>query len=118
MRDFGFRVKQYRRLKGYTQAELAKKVGYSSKSTINKIELGYNDVPLSTVERLASALDVSPGTLMGWEEVFTDNDDIALTTEERVLLKFFRQMTPAGKDLALKTLKNMSETLRGNEDEY
>ena len=64
----GDKIKELRQLKGYTQLELAKKVGYTSKATINKIELNINDVQLSKVEAFAKALDVTPGYLMGWED--------------------------------------------------
>lgn len=51
-----------------TQEELASKLGYKSKSTINKIELGINDIPQSKVVKFAEALDTTPAVLMGWEE--------------------------------------------------
>jgi transcriptional regulator with XRE-family HTH domain len=43
-----------------TQEELAKKVGYKSRSTINKIELDINDVSESKLVKIAKALDCSP----------------------------------------------------------
>ena len=51
-----------------TQEELAKKLGYKSKSTINKIELGINDIPQSKIVQFANALDTTPSVLMGWVE--------------------------------------------------
>ena len=48
-----------------TQDELAKKTGYSSRSSINKIELGQVDMPQSKVALFASALETTPGALMG-----------------------------------------------------
>ena len=57
--DFGKRVKELRIKKGMTQEELALKCGYASRSTVNKIELGANDIPLSKLILLAEALDVS-----------------------------------------------------------
>lgn len=44
---FGERVKARRIELGWTQEELAEKMGYKSKSSINKIELGINDVTQS-----------------------------------------------------------------------
>lgn len=52
-----------------TQEELANKLGYKSKSTINKIELGINDIPQSKIVQFANALDTTPSVLMGWVEV-------------------------------------------------
>ncbi len=61
-----------RRLKlGLTQSELAKKLGYSDKSMIAKIEKGAVDLPQSKIIAFAEALNVSPSDLMGWD---TDDD--------------------------------------------
>lgn len=62
----GDRIKALRIQKGYTQKELADKCGYKSLTTINKIELNINSVPISTVEKIASVFEVSPAYLMGW----------------------------------------------------
>lgn len=51
-----------------TQEELAKRVGYQTKSAINKIEKGVCDVRRSTIMAIAEALNTTPAALMGWEE--------------------------------------------------
>lgn len=48
-----------------SQAELAKKLGYKSRSSINKIESGENDIPQSKVLEFANALGVTVFDLMG-----------------------------------------------------
>lgn len=63
----GQRIKERRIELGYTQESLAKKVGYKSRSSINKIELS-RELPLSKIELMAKALETSPGSLMGWDE--------------------------------------------------
>lgn len=63
----GERIKEKRIELGYSQEELAKKCGYKSRSSINKIELS-RDLPLKKVSLMASALDCSPAYLMGWKE--------------------------------------------------
>lgn len=65
----GEKVKYCRLARGWTQAELAERMGYGNKSTIARIENDLNDLPLSKVEKLAKVLGVSPSYLMGW----TDN---------------------------------------------
>lgn len=50
---------------GMTQDELAKKMGYKSRSTIAKIESGTNDIPQSKIISFAKALDTTAGELMG-----------------------------------------------------
>lgn len=63
----GEKIKNRRIELNMTQEELALKMGYKSKSTINKIELGINDIPLSKVEDFAKALSVTTSYLMGWD---------------------------------------------------
>jgi len=63
----GERIKQKRIDLGLSQDELAKKVGYKSRSSIQKIECA-RDLPLNKVDKMAKALDCSPSYLMGWED--------------------------------------------------
>lgn len=66
--SIGDRIKERRIELGITQEELAKKMGYKSRSSINKIELGINDIPQSKIVKFAQILRVSPGYLMEWEQ--------------------------------------------------
>jgi len=63
---FGQRVKARRVEIGLSQQELADKVGYKSRSSINKIELGKADVLQSNIRKIAEALDTTPAQLMFW----------------------------------------------------
>lgn len=69
----GQRIKSRRLELNMTQDELAKKVGYKSRTSINKIELS-RSLPLSKVEKMANALETSPSYLMGWLD--TPSDDL------------------------------------------
>lgn len=69
LKRFGARVKRYRELNGMTLQELADKSGYTSRSTVGKLEKGLVDVPQSKIKALADALGVSPLDLFGFEEV-------------------------------------------------
>ena len=62
----GEKIKQFRLALGLTQEQLAERVGYKSKSTINKIEQGVNDIPLTKMEEFAAVLGVATSDLMGW----------------------------------------------------
>lgn len=53
-------IKQRRLELGMTQEELAHKLGYKSKSSINKIEIGVTDVSRSKIKDFAEALDCDP----------------------------------------------------------
>jgi len=67
-KSIGTRIMERRKALGMTQEDLAHKLGYKSKSTINKIELGINDISQSKVAKFAEALDVTIPYLMGWYE--------------------------------------------------
>ena len=64
LKAFGNRIKEQRLSVNMTQDELAKRAGYSSRSSINKIELGLVDLPQSKLMAIAQALGVSPVYLM------------------------------------------------------
>lgn len=64
----GTKICERRKLLGMTQEELASKMGYKSKSSINKIEMGINDITQTKVIKFAEVLDCTPSYLMGWED--------------------------------------------------
>jgi len=70
------RIKEKRQELGMSQEELAEKVGYKSKSSINKIELGINDIPQSKIMEFAKALKTTPAYLMGWDSSKSTNSTI------------------------------------------
>ena len=57
---FGENLKKLRIARNMSQEELAKALGYTNRSSINKIELGKNDMPRNKVLRAAQVLGVSP----------------------------------------------------------
>lgn len=71
MSEIGKRIKSKREALGLTQEELAKKLGYKSKTTIAKIESGANDIVQSKVKEFATALNTTIAYLMDWEEDIT-----------------------------------------------
>ena len=79
--SIGTRIMNRRKELGMTQDDLAKKMGYKSRSTINKIEMGINDISQSKVVMFSKVLDTTIAYLMGWdeeesitEEIKKDND--------------------------------------------
>lgn len=60
-------IKKARLDAGMTQAELAKRAGYTDRSSIAKIEKGMIDIPQSKIEIIAEALGVSARDLMGYD---------------------------------------------------
>lgn len=61
-------IKKRRIELGMTQEELAKRMGYSEKSMISKIEAGKIDIPQSKIVAFSRVLDTTPANLMGWHE--------------------------------------------------
>lgn len=83
--EIGNRIKQLRTEKDMSQDELAKRSGYGSRSTINKIELGINDVPQSKIKAIAEALGVSVGTLLCWDEFDKKHDTNKIQKEVNLI---------------------------------
>ena len=69
-------IKMLREEKGLSQDELAKLCGYTSRSSIAKIEKGEVDLQNSKILLFANALRTTPGKLMG----LTDFDSKEPTT--------------------------------------
>lgn len=93
---------------GWTQEELAKKMGYKSKSTINKIELGINDIPQSKIVKFAQVLGTTPAYLMGWKEESEKNlpqDKQDLSEGEKALLELFNRVPEDQQKLVLQMIR-------------
>lgn len=88
-----------------TQEELAHRMGYKSKSTINKIEMGINDVPQSKILKFAEVLETTPAHLMGWIDEPTETQknspskDAPLTDGEKEWLALYRQFPETSRKL-------------------
>lgn len=64
----GDRIKQRRMELGMSQEELAHKLGYKSRSSVNKIELGGQNLTQKKIKKIADALDTTTDYIMGWDE--------------------------------------------------
>lgn len=64
----GSRICQIRKELGWSQEELAARMGLKSKSTICKIERGEDNLTTDSIKKYAKTLGVTPGFLMGWED--------------------------------------------------
>ena len=86
----GQNIKRMRLLRGWSQEELAQKMGYKDKSAINKIEKNKNDVNQSKINRFAEVFNCDPTYLM--------RDSSALTMElsdfEEQIIHAFRNASP------------------------
>lgn len=96
----GERIKIRREQLGLTQEEVAKKCGYKSRSSVNKIELS-RSLPLSKVELMARALETTPAELMGWTDestdYITDNETVEMpedSSEAQELYEKYKNAIP------------------------
>lgn len=97
----GTQIMERRQQLGLTQEELAFRMGYKTKSAINKIELGINDVSQSKVVKFAEALQTSVAYLMGWEEEEKKEQPIAfdgLSDKKKEFIDKVMQMSDAELD--------------------
>ena len=76
MNDIGKNIARRRTELGLTQEELAFLMGYKSKTSINKIEKGINDIPQTKIVKFAEVLRTTPAYLMGWEQTEKKNNVI------------------------------------------
>lgn len=92
--EIGKRIKERREELDLTQEELAKKVGYKSKSAIQKIERGVNELRQEKIAAFAVALATTPLYLMGW----TEEKAPELSLEELNILLAYRDAGEETKD--------------------
>ena len=72
----GERIKYRREQLGLSQDELARRLGYKSRSSINKIENDASGLPQSKIVAIANALQTTPSYIMGWTETQKKNDTL------------------------------------------
>lgn len=100
---------------GWSQEELASRMGYKSRSSINKIENG-RPVTQKIIFRLSEVLDVTIDYLMGWEkdDPKTQSVEMAelhfeIVTDEDIVDMFpdFKRLSKAEKQI----IKNLAHDL-------
>jgi transcriptional regulator with XRE-family HTH domain len=92
---------------GLTQEDLAKRMGYKSKSTINKIEMGINDIPQSKIAMFAEVLGTTPAYLMGWNDDQNESSPTIqdLSEGEKALLELFNRVPEDQQKLVLQMIR-------------
>jgi transcriptional regulator with XRE-family HTH domain len=111
-------IKTYRKAAKLTQEDLAKRTGYTDRSSIARIEKGEIDLPQSKIKQFAEALGTTPGQLLGWDaepedlgglaaEVLMDPDLLKLVQNYLSMGETDRYvMRLTGESLAAKTKKD------------
>lgn len=81
-------IKNLRKENGWSQDELARRTGYTDRSSIAKIESGKVDLPQSKIMDFANVFGVDPGDLMGWEDEPSQKSPEELKEELKEALSF------------------------------
>ncbi len=120
----GTRIRELRTLAGMSQEELGNRVGVQ-RAAINKYEVGsVTNIPLSTIEKMASVFDVSPTYIVGWCETSSN----PLSAEVKVLkgiqtfygkdavdlLEAYTALSKRGRERVLQYTDDMSELYSEN----
>lgn len=98
----GERIRDMRKRKGMTQADLAKKAGIK-RATISAAEVGTNNPSTTTVALIASALGCTVAELLGEGAPAAAPSD-GLTPTERQLIRDFRALNTQGQEFVLQAV--------------
>ena len=106
--EIGEKIRNRRMELGWSQRDLADKMGYTNNSTIAKIEQGKTDVTQSRVIQFSKVLGVSIAYLMDWENGAKklSPDKLTLTERELLLLDLFKQVPESKQDLVLDRIRD------------
>lgn len=122
----GTRIKELRTLAGISQEELGRRVGVQ-RAAINKYEKGsVTNIPIQTIERIASTFDVSPTYILGWN----GDESNPLSAEVKViqgvskffgkdsvdLLEMYVSLNGKGRKRAFQHLDDLTEIEKYKED--
>lgn len=99
--DIGARIRKRREELNMTQEELAKKLGYANRSSVNKVETS-REVSMKKINAYAIALETTVPDLMGWMD---NKDAIEAATIDAELTDMSKEV----KGYALKLSKMSDE---------
>lgn len=109
--DIGERIKYRREQLELTQEELARKIGYKSKTSINKIELGVQNLKQSKIKAIADALQTTPGYIMGWEGI-DEREKYMKAIRIETYMEKFAKLNEANKE----AIETMTEVMLRNQE--
>ena len=108
MTTMGDRIKTRRIELDMSQDELAKLIGYKSRSSINKIESDGRLLPLKKIVEIANALGVTPTYIMGWDilEKIKNSNSSSHSKMTEVVKSF---LTPTNEAIFLDKFSKLTE---------
>lgn len=107
----GDRIRIQRESLNLSQDELARRLGYKSRSSINKIERDASGLPQTKIRAIANALNTTPAYIMGWEEEQKEKPtaDSELSENINKLVEFAKSVPDDKIDLVLRVMKSILE---------
>ena len=100
--NLGDRIKYYRELRGLSQQELADRTGVGF-SAVSKWETSATtNLPIERLQRIAAALEVTPGILLGIEP---DLMDPVVTDLQKEIIGYLPMLSPYQQKLVLQLIK-------------
>ena len=114
----GDRIRYRREELGMSQDELARRLGYKSRSSINKIEKDASGLPQTKIVAIASALKTTPAYIMGWEEEIKKNPvgmaerhfEIIMDEDISDIFDDFKTLDKAQKKIVKDLVHSLAET--------
>lgn len=95
-------IRMLRLKRGITQEELGSIIGVQ-KSAIRKYESGMvENIPRSSIKRMADFFGVTPSYLMGWED---ETPAPELTESERAWIELYRKLSPEVSEMLFPVLE-------------
>ena len=93
-------IKALRKANGWSQEDLAKRMGYTDRSMIAKIESGLVDLAESKIMAFAQVFNVKPSVLMGWDDDIDELTELSYTPEQiKSALKFLDDYSNVNPDV-------------------
>lgn len=120
-------IKKLRKQNGWSQEELAKRAGYTDRSSIAKIEKGQFDLPQSKIFLFAKIFGVTPSELMGNDGVPAQNYDEFVWEQKQEekwrrgdfvqrMLAYYEKFNEDGQEHLLQTAQDMLQIDRFRND--
>jgi transcriptional regulator with XRE-family HTH domain len=124
--SIGQRIKQRRTELGWSQRDLAEKMGYNNNSTVARIENGKVDIPQSRIIKFGEVLGVSIGYLMGWEEDIKKDPvgmverhfEIIMDEDISDIFDDFKTLDPTQKKLVKDLVHSLAETKKRKSNDF
>lgn len=116
----GQRIRARREELNMTQEELAKKLGYANRSSVNKVETS-REVSMKKIDAFAKALDTTTAYLMGWENfteqaAIVDADLLCLTPKQKDYIIRISKLSEDKQECLWSVVDNFEKLNEGKEE--